>query len=401
MDPRVKEAAPVMGAVYAKAVPLALVGMAALILAGLWPTTARAQGVVPATSSSVDSSIEAPGTRPVGVPGEVADYDEPESNPAATPRRLADVPEAQPARAVMGPLDVIYESIFGAASEDEWQPLGLSTFFSEGWDQPFVRSPAGTNGAPKQNWFGAADGIFVRLNSVNFFFTDNLASNQGGLLLAPLPWAPTKPSTTGNEYFATYNLYLPLNRRLELLVVAPFIASNPASSTGHYVGNFGDLTFSERFRLIDQRNFSMQALLTERTPTGQTVNGNDINYVTPALEFWWNFAPRWVLRGGTGINIDTGRSSATSTYFNNVAMGRYFTTKDARIFKSLVAHVVVSTLSDVLGRKGYITDVYIAPGIRFSLDPDQKWSVLAGIQVPVTGPHPYDWQPSFALVRSY
>ncbi len=147
--------------------------------------------------------------------------------------------------------------------------------------------------------------------------------------MAPLPWAPSKPATTGNEYFATFNLYLPLNRRLELLVVAPFIASNPTSSTGHYVSNFGDLTISERFRLVDQRDFSMQALLTERTPTGQTVNGNDINYITPALEFWCNFAPKWVLRGGTGINIDTGRTSATSTYFTNLAMGRYLTTKDA------------------------------------------------------------------------
>ena len=194
---------------------------------------------------------------------------------------------------------------------------------------------------------------------------------------------------------------MPLNQRLELLVVVPFIASNPTSPSGHYVGNFGDLTFSERFRLVEQRNFSMQAVLTERTPTGQTINGNDINYITPAVEFWWNFAPRWVLRGGTGINIDTGRESATSTYFNNVAIGRYLTTRDAALFKELVFHVAVSTLSDVLGRKDHITDVYIAPGLRFSLGPERKWSVLLAMQVPLTAPRPFAWQPNFALVRSY
>jgi hypothetical protein len=64
------------------------------------------------------------------------------------------------------------------------------------------------------------------------------------------------------------------------------VASNTTSPTGHYVAKFGDLTVSERFRLIEQRNFSFQALLTERTPTGNTVNGNDINYITPSLEFW-------------------------------------------------------------------------------------------------------------------
>jgi len=210
-----------------------------------------------------------------------------------------------------------------------------------------------------------------------------------------------KPKTNGNDYFATYNLYLPLNQRMELLVVVPFIAANATGPAGPYVANFGDLTISERFRLVEQRNFSMQALLTERTPTGRTVNGNDINYITPSAEFWWNFARKWVLRGGSGINIDTGRKSATDTYFTNLAIGRYLTTNDARIFKSLVAHVAVSTLSDVLGRKDHISEVYIAPGLRFGLDRDQKWYVLGATQVPVSAPHPYDWQLNLAVARNY
>ncbi len=390
-----------MGAFLVKRVRLPLAGMAALFLAGFGLTLARAQeGIVPSTTASATSAVADPAPPPVVVPGDLADPEEPQASPPAIPRPPTYLPETEPTRVPMGPLDVIHESIFGAASEEDWNPLSLSTFFSEGWDKPFVRSPEGTNGAPKQNWFGSADGIFVRLNSLNFFFTDNMTTNQG-LLLTPIPWAPTKPKTNGNEYFATYNLYMPLNQRLELLAVVPFIASNTTSPTGHYVGNFGDLTISGRFRLVEQRNFSLQALLTERTPTGQTVNGNDINFITPAVEFWCNFAPRWVLRGGTGMNIDTGRKSATDTYFTNLAMGRYLTTKDAYVFKDLVAHVVVSTLSDVLGRKGYITDVYIAPGIRFGLGRDQNWFVLSAIQVPVSGPHPYDWQPCFALGRNY
>jgi hypothetical protein len=326
--------------------------------------------------------------------------EEPKGAGPAVPGPPAYVPETLPARVVMGPLEVIHESIFGAASTEDWRPLSLSTFFSEGWDEPYVNSPEGTYGARKQNWFGAADGIFARLGALDFFFTDGMTTHTG-LLLSPFPWAPAKPTTNGNQYWASYNLYLPLNQRLELLVVVPFVASNTTSPKGHYVTNFGDLTVSERFRLIEQRNFSFQALLTERTPTGNTVNGNDINYITPSLEFWWNFAPRWVVRGGTGINIDTGRTSATDTYFNNVAMGRYLTTKNAPIFKELVAHVAVSTLSDVLGRKGHITDVYIAPGIRFGLDQGQKWYALAAMQVPVSRHRPYDWQPNFALVRNY
>jgi hypothetical protein len=145
----------------------------------------------------------------------------------------------------------------------------------------------------------------------------------------------------------------------------------------------------------------MQAVLTERTPTGQTVNGNDINFITPSIEFWWNLTPKWVLRGGTGINIDTGRKSATDSYFTNVATGRYLTTCDARLCKGLCVHLAVPTLSDVLGRKDYISDVYIAPGLRFGLSQDQKWNVLGAILTPVSGPHPFDCQLNFSLARSY
>lgn len=380
--------------------PLPLAWMLALLLAGVSPTITRAQVAAPPSRTPANASVGDSAPDPVVVPDDVLGFEEPGAAARTSPVDPAYPGPTAPSRVVNGTREVIHESIFGPASEEKWHPLSLSTFLSEGWDEAYVRSPEGSNEAPKQNWFGASDGIFTRLNSVSFFFTDHMTSNTG-LLLTPLPWAPAKPKTNGNEYFATYNVYLPLNQRLELLVVAPLIASNATSSTGHYVGNFGDLTISERFRLVEQTNFSMQALLTERTPTGQTVNGNDINFITPSLEFWSNFARRCVLRGGTGVNIDTGRTSATDSYFTNLAIGRYVTTKDASIFKELCGHVAVSTLSDVLGRKDYITEVYIAPGLRFGLDRDRKWYVLGAIQIPVSGPRPYGLQPNFALVRTY
>ena len=51
----------------------------------------------------------------------------------------------------MGPLDVIHESIFGPASKEDWKPLTLATFFSEGWDQPFADCAGGDAWGPKQN----------------------------------------------------------------------------------------------------------------------------------------------------------------------------------------------------------------------------------------------------------
>jgi hypothetical protein len=395
-----QEVMPTMDRLSVKGVLLAFGCAAFPTLAGIGLPTAAAQAIVSSADTSGSTLVSGRAPQPAFDPGDLLEIEE-EGRPGdMLPRMPAFGSETPPAPIATGPLDVIRESIFGAASAEEWQPLSLSTFFTEGWDQPFVKSPTGTNGAPKQNWFGSSDGIFSRLVSWNFFYTNGLTKNDG-LLLSPFPWAPVKPNTTGNQYWASCNLYLPLNQRLELLVVAPFIASNTTSPTGHYVANFGDLTISERFRLIEQRNFSLQALLTERTPTGQTVTGNDINYITPSVEFWWNFAPKWVCRGGTGINIDTGRMSATDSYLNNFAIGRYLTSRDAPVFKQAVVHVAVATTSDVLGRKGHITDVYVGPGIRFGLDNDHKWFVLAAIEIPVAGPQPYAFQPNIAISRNY
>ena len=111
----------------------------------------------------------------------------------------------------------------------------------------------------------------------------------------------------------------------------------------------------------------MVTFIGERIPTGKSVNGSDINYITPGLEFWWNFAPKWVARGGTSIDILTGRKSATSVYVNQLAVGRYLTTKDARYFKELEIHVTATALSDVSGGAGGVNDIYIFPGFRFGL----------------------------------
>lgn len=380
-----------------KALALAQAGLVALVLASVAPMTAQAQQVPP---SSPSAPVPDPAPGPAVVPDAMGDdFGTAEPAVPAMPGPPAYVAELPAAPARMRTIDVIRESIFGEASVDGWQPLSLSTFFTEGWDRPWAKSPPGSNGAYRQNWFGAADAAFVRLSSLNFSYVNGMTTNPG-LLLTPVPWSPAKPLSSGNEYWASYNLYLPLNQRLELLVAIPFVASNP-NKAGHYVGNFGDLTISERFRLIEQRDFTLLALLTERTPTGQTINGNDINFITPSAEFWWNFAPKWAIRGSTGMNIDTGRHSATSVYFNNLAIGRHLTDQNARIFKELTVHVSVTTLSDVLGRKDYITDVYIAPGLRFALDREQKWYALGCVFIPVAGPQPYAWQSMFALARTF
>lgn len=356
----------------------------------LAPAPAPAPVVVPPADTA------APGPTIAGIP-----WDESLDQPPARPTQfLPSAPGSSflPAKVVMGPLDVIHESLFGPAKEEDWKPLTLGTFFSEGWDQPYVNAPPGTNGAPKQNWIGAPAGVFGRFATLDFFYTNHLNNVPGNFLTPNAPFMPVHPFANGNQYAGYTTIFLPLNSRFELLLGTVFIADNRVSPGGPYVGNWGDTGVQARFHLVDQRNFSMVALVGERIPTGKSVNGNDINYITPGLEAWWNFAPKWVARGGTQINILTGRKTSNSVYVNQLSMGRYLTDKDAAFFKQLEVHVTASVLSDTSGGVGHgINDVYIFPGMRFSLDKEDKLAFLGGVQVPVSGPQAYAWQPQFSL----
>lgn len=320
------------------------------------------------------------------------------------PARFVDQAEKPPSaydfakpQVVSGPLDVIRESLFGPASQEDWKPLTLGTFFSEGWDTPYVNAPEGTNGAPKQNWIGTPAGVFGRFATLDFFYTNHLNNVPGVFLTPNAPFMPVHTFTTGNQYAGYTTFFLPLNSRLEILVGTVFIDSRKSSPAGGYVGNWGDTGVEARFHLIEQRNFSVVSFLGERIPTGKAVNGSGISYVTPGVEFWWNFAPRWVARGGMSINALTGRRSATSVYVNQLALGRYLTTKEARFFKQLEVHVTATALSDIAGGAGFVNDIYLLPGFRFSLDKKDKLAVLSGFQIPVSGPRAYAWQPQFSL----
>ena len=188
---------------------------------------------------------------------------------------------------------------------------------------------------------------------------------------------------------------------MELTIGTVFIDSRKSSPAGGYVGNWGDTGIRAMFHLVEQRDFSLVASIGERIPTGKSVNGSDINYVTPGLEFWWNFAPQWVVRGGTSVNILTGRRSATTVYVNQLSIGCYLTGKDAALLKELSVYVTGTALSDVAGNLGGVNDIYIFPGMRTGLGKPETWYVLFGVQVPVSGPQAYVWQPQFMLSRNF
>ena len=284
---------------------------------------------------------------------------------------------------------------FGAAAESltgdvyaepsRWQPLSLGTFFSEGWDQAWASPPAGSGGAPRQGWIGAADGVFYRLGIGTYSYAEHWADN-------------------GDQNLGALTLYLPFSRRLELRQDIPFVVSNKGASGSSYHTDFGDYTVTPRVILSESENFTQSIGVAFRTPTGDDLNGNGIAAVTPGYEFWANAYRGLVVRGGAFMFAPYGHDSfadsgARNTFSANLAAGYYFTEHDATPFGDLVFSLG-TTLSQATDDRGpNTTTLVFTPAFRTHLG--SSWYLLGGVDVPATEPSPYDYQLTAGLMKVF
>ncbi len=282
------------------------------------------------------------------------------------------------------------DSLFGRTDYATWEPLRLRTLFTEGWDEAWIGPPNGLRGGPRQGWIGAADGNFYRLGFFSFNYTRGLRSG-------------------GDGYAGGFTLYTPLSRRLLLITQIPFVNSNlasvtigkqtftnPTTSGVYHRAGFGDLAFTPRVMLFEKENFSWVAEVTIQTPTGYRPSGAGQALVTPGTQFWWNFAERWVLRGGFNPAIGTNRKAGGTTLISQLAIGRTFTTHDIPIFGDFTVYLASNTFNNV--SNGATTST-LGPGFRTHLG--KSFYFLGAFTQSVTGPHPYENSSTFWLMKVY
>ena len=282
-------------------------------------------------------------------------------------------------------LDAMKESLFGDVYADpsRWCELSASTFFSQGWNKPWVSPPPGEGGAPRQGWLNAFDGVFYRLAVATTGYAEGFHNN-------------------GNQYTGGVTLYTPFNERFELQYDVPFIVSNREATGSGYEANFGDFQVTPRFLISETRNVTQSFNLTFRTPTGDTSNGNAFAAVTPTYQFWANPWRALVLRGGAGLsvpyyNLATG---ARTSFIANFAAGYYCTPHDLTPFGDLVAYLSANLNQPTDNRAGpRNTTVTLTPGFRTHLG--GNWYLLGGVEVPVTRPRTFDYQVLGGLMRVF
>ena len=286
----------------------------------------------------------------------------------------------------IGPFSAAVESLTGDvyAEPSRWRPLTLDTLFTEGWDQAWASPTNGSGGAPRQGWIGAADGVFYRLGIATYSYAKDIGDN-------------------GDQHAGNLTLYTPLSRRFELRYDVPFIVNNTGSGRS-YSSHFGDLGVAPRVILSESQDFTQSFGVTFRIPTGAPANGNDVSAVSPTYEFWANVWRGMVVRGGAGMFAPFGHKSireenARTSFNGNLAAGYYFTPHDAAPFGDLVFHVG-TTLTQLTDDRGpNTTTLVFTPGFRDYLG--ANFYLLAGIDLPVTHPEPFDFQPTVGLMKVF
>jgi hypothetical protein len=268
------------------------------------------------------------------------------------------------------------ESLFGDvyAHPERWQPMSLGTFFTEGWNEPWVSPPKGGGGAPRQSWLNAFNGVFYRL-----------VSTTGG-------WAH---GDGGDAYSGSLTVDTPLNARTQLQWTVPYVASNLGADGDRHTG-FGDFSLTTRFLLSETQDVTQSFNVAFRAPTGDVANHNAVASITPDYEFWANWWRGLVVRGGVGLAVPFNhdgltKAGARTTFLANLAAGYYFTPHDLAPVGDLVWYVSTNLSQPTDNRApNNITTLTFTPGFRTYLG----WNLylFGGVEVPATAPKAFDYQ---------
>ena len=299
---------------------------------------------------------------------------------------VVNTPSSAAAPQDMNCLAVARDSLVGDVyAPGRWHPLPLTTFFSEGWDEPWAGGPNGQNGegAPRQGWLNAADGVFYRLAIATFDFA--------------------KDTGNGNNLTSAISVYTPFNRRFELRWDIPVVISNRGPFPGKdYHVSTPDFQLTPRFALSETEDSAQSLDVTFRMPTGDVFNGQGKAAVSPFYNFWVNPWAGLVVRGGVGFGLPFGYQSvdvlgARSRFLSNLAFGYYFTPHDWAPMGDTVWYLSTNFDRPIDNRGPNNNNVSITPGLRIHLG--WNWYGLAGVELPLTRRQPFDYQVLSGLMK--
>jgi len=274
-------------------------------------------------------------------------------------------------------LDTVLKSICGRPT-GEWTPLqGLA----DGWLDPWVPPRgAGSSGAPRQGWINSFDGHFTREGHLVYSFTNETADGR-------------------DAHLGLTQIQTPLSRRLWIGVDLPFVTALESDRGLPSEAGFGDMSITPGVMLYEREDVSLSGRLGIRVPTGDEQDGGGQTQFFPRLEFWSDLGDAWTLRGGAGVDVPThARRGPDAVFVTNLAVGRTFTPHEATPFGDFAGYLALTMRND-MGADENHTFLSLTPGIRTHVG--RGFFLLAGLEVPVVGPRPFEQRATFAIVRGF
>jgi hypothetical protein len=278
--------------------------------------------------------------------------------------------------------EILSKSLWGKQPDPErtWTPLSAGTFFSDGWNEPWNAPPGtATGGSLRQGWIGTNDAFFNRMGVGIYSYTKGA---HGG-----------PDEQVGSLLFEN-----PITRRWMVGVQVPFVDSLQ-SNGGPTTTNFGDVTFVNRFMVVETQDTSISFNFNLRTPTGSSNQSNDRTALSPFMAYYFDVVNGVSIRGSTGVDIpvDNKQSGNDPVFFQRLAIGQTVTPHDVPLLGDFT-YYLAGTFQQSLGNDGgsYFS---LTPGIRTHLG--NNWFLLAGVEVPLNGPRAFDQRFIGVLVKGY
>jgi hypothetical protein len=208
------------------------------------------------------------------------------------------------------------------------------------------------------------------------------------------------------ELFGVEKTFLDGSASLSLVVPVNSLTASSSSGLGGSSTDFGDLTIIYKQALLDDRCTGnlLSAGLALTLPTGPdrfanspVVPAQHNTFFQPFVGYIFNYE-RWYIHGFSSLDVPTDSNDVTAWY-NDVGIGyQLYRTRECRFLTAIVPTLEFHLTTPLNHRGAFRTDdpagtpdvLTLTLGTHFEIRQNALFTV--GLNTPVTGPRPYDFE---------
>jgi hypothetical protein len=260
--------------------------------------------------------------------------------------------------------------------------LTVANFFSDGWDQVWVKRP-NPGGAPDLALLRVQTNFLAQYFRADFFTEQGLNSSK-------------------NRTMDLYDVVMgkSLNRRLMISATAYY---EWLQSRVHNDTDASSFALAGRLQLIDIPGSAYDLNLKVISPAKDV--GNDLTTITYSLAGWQDLTPYGLNRVGLYFSVQGDNyagphpiGSKETDVAYDVSLAKTWTEPNAAL-QNFTTFAELYGQTDLSGSTSGKTVFTLTPGFRAGIGHNQI--LMAGVDLPVSHPRPYNWALRLAYILDY